>query len=198
MQIEKIKIKDIKTRQENAKIHTPEQIEQIKASIEEFGNNDPVAVDENNYLIEGHGRLEALKALGYTEVEAIRLSHLTDAQKRAYAIIHNQLTLNTGFDYNILDAELARIQEINMEQFGFKEIDISPFDFNESFTLASGDAPLIRTLSLTFTQEQQSIVDDAIKRIKAAAHYRNWSDKTDLRSNAVAEILEQYAEAHEL
>jgi hypothetical protein len=198
MIIERIPIKDIKTRPENVKIHTIEQIEKIKASIREFGNNDPVAVDENNELIEGHGRLLALSSLGYTEVEAIRLTHLTEAQKRAYSIIHNQLTLNSGFDYNVLDAELARIRDIDMEQFGFKELSISPLDFNETFTLASGDAPLVRTLSLTFTKEQMRIVTEAIKRVTRVGSYKNWSDITNEQCNAVAEIFEQVAEANNL
>ena len=60
----------------NTKVHTPEQIEQIKKSIKEFGNNDPIAVDENNVIIEGHGCLIGLKELEFQEVPIIRLSHL--------------------------------------------------------------------------------------------------------------------------
>lgn len=84
LQIERIKIEDIKAYDGNAKKHTDKQVAGIRKSIEEFGFNDPVAVDENNVLIEGHGRLAALKQMGWTEVDAIRLSHLTEAQKRAY------------------------------------------------------------------------------------------------------------------
>ena len=79
MEIVKIKIEDLKPYENNAKIHTEEQIEQIKKSIEEFGMNDPIAVwGEENTIVEGHGRLEALKELGYTEIDCIRLDHLTD------------------------------------------------------------------------------------------------------------------------
>ena len=70
MEIVKLKIDDIKPYKNNAKIHTPEQIEQIKKSIEQFGMNDPIAVwGKDNIIVEGHGRLEALKQLGYTEVD---------------------------------------------------------------------------------------------------------------------------------
>ena len=66
MKIIKLNIKDIKSYKNNAKIHTAEQIEQIKKSIQEFGMNDPIAVwGKDNTIIEGHGRLEALKQLGY-------------------------------------------------------------------------------------------------------------------------------------
>ena len=65
MNFEKIDINSIIEYENNAKIHTDEQIEQICNSIREFGNNDPIAVDENNVIIEGHGRLYALKKLGF-------------------------------------------------------------------------------------------------------------------------------------
>ena len=131
MKIEKIRINDLKPYKNNAKIHTPEQVEQIKKSIQEFGFNDPIAVDENNMVIEGHGRLLAVKALGWTEVDCIRLDSMTDEQKRAYIHIHNQLTMNTGFDLEILEAELKNIEDIDMEFYGFDmdfEID-ADFDF---------------------------------------------------------------------
>lgn len=94
----------------NAKEHPKEQIEQIKRSIEEFGFNDPIAIDENNVIIEGHGRLLAIKELGYKEVECIQLTHLTEAQKKAYIIAHNKLTLNTGFDMDTLLDELKELE----------------------------------------------------------------------------------------
>lgn len=131
MKIEKIKVSDLKPYKNNAKIHTPEQVEQIKKSIQEFGFNDPIAVDENNMIVEGHGRLLAVKALGYTEVDCIRLDGMTDEQKRAYIHVHNQLTLNTGFDLGILESELKSIESIDMELFGFDIGEIDDFDFNE-------------------------------------------------------------------
>lgn len=63
MQIEKIKIENLKEYDNNAKIHTEEQINQICESIKQFGNNDPIAIDENDIIIEGHGRLYALKKI---------------------------------------------------------------------------------------------------------------------------------------
>lgn len=124
MKIEKINISEITEYENNAKLHPREQIEQIKKSILEFGNNDPIAVDEHNVIIEGHGRFVALKELGYDEVEIIRLSHLTDEQKRAYILAHNKLTMNSGFDMDILELELEDITNINMEDFGFDFEDI--------------------------------------------------------------------------
>lgn len=128
MEIIKIKLKDLKPYEKNAKIHTPEQIEQIKKSIKEFGMNDPIAVwGKDNLIVEGHGRLEALKQLGYDEVECIRLDHLTDEERKAYTLAHNKLTMNTDFDFNILDEELASFDTIDMSEFGFDiDIDTNP------------------------------------------------------------------------
>lgn len=119
MKIEKISIDEIKPYENNAKLHPPEQIEQIKKSISEFGNNDPIAVDENNVIIEGHGRYEALKQLGFDKIAVIRLSHLNEQQKKAYILAHNKLTMNTGFDFDVLNLELEDIVDFDMSDFGF-------------------------------------------------------------------------------
>ena len=103
MKIEKIKVSEIIPYEDNAKLHPERQIEQIRSSILEFGFNDPIAIDENNVVIEGNGRLMAIKDLGYKEVDCIRIEGLTEDQKRAYILVHNQLTMNSGFDIEILN-----------------------------------------------------------------------------------------------
>ena len=123
LKIEMLPIDELHAYENNAKLHPQEQIDQIVKSMQEFGNNDPIAVDENNRIIEGHGRLLALKQMGETEAPIIRLKHLTEEQKKAYILVHNQLTLNTGFDEELLRAELESIVDINMEEYGF-ELDI--------------------------------------------------------------------------
>ena len=135
LKVEYIPINEIKPYENNAKIHTDEQIEQIKRSIKEFGMNDPIGIwGKDNIIIEGHGRLMALQELGYEEVPVIRLDDLTDEQRRAYTLIHNQTTMNTGFDLDILNEELQSI-DLDMSFFGFDEIeepeiDIKDDDFN--------------------------------------------------------------------
>jgi hypothetical protein len=131
LKIEYIDINTIKPYTNNAKRHPKKQIEQIKQSIQEFGFNDPIAIDENNVIIEGHGRYEALKELNYENVDCIRLLHLNEEQKKAYILVHNKLNMETGFDDEILFDELNDIVNINMEDFGFNIDDIDLFKENE-------------------------------------------------------------------
>ena len=130
LKVEYVKLDDIKPYSNNAKRHPKKQIEQIKKSIKEFGFNDPIAIDENNTIIEGHGRYEALKQLQYNEVQCIRLMNLTEEQKKAYILVHNKLNMETGFDDEILWNELNDILDINMDDFGFNIDNIDLFKEN--------------------------------------------------------------------
>ena len=131
LKVEYISIDDIKPYDKNAKIHTEQQIEQIKKSIKEFGMNDPIGIWRDNIIIEGHGRLMACKELGFNEVPVIRLDDLTDDQRKAYTLIHNQTTMNTGFNMNILADELDNI-DIDMSELGF--LDSEEVDLDDFFT----------------------------------------------------------------
>lgn len=108
----------------NAKIHTREQVDQIASSIEEFGFNDPIAVWHNDEgqmeIVEGHGRVMAAKKLGLQWVPVVYLDHLSNEQRRAYTHIHNQLTMNTEFDWDMLDQELEEIGRDDWANFGFE------------------------------------------------------------------------------
>lgn len=115
-----VKIEDIK----NAKNHPEWQIEQIKNSIKEFGYNDPIAIDENNIIVEGHGRYIALKELGYEQIEVLKLSHMSNEQKKAYIIAHNKTCMNTGFNLETLEEELKSISELDLTLTGFTEFEI--------------------------------------------------------------------------
>ena len=80
-------------------------------------------IDENNMIIEGNGRYEALKQLGVKQVPCIELNKMTEEQKKAYILVHNKLNMDTGFDVDILNEELENILNIDMSDFGF-ELDL--------------------------------------------------------------------------
>lgn len=121
MKIEMIPIERVQPYRNNAKIHTKKQIEQIKRSIIQFDNCDPIAVwGKDNIIVEGHGRYLALKQLNEKVIPCIRLDHLTDEQRKAYTLIHNKLTMDTDFDLGLLEEELESITEIDMDEFEFE------------------------------------------------------------------------------
>lgn len=118
LKIEYLPISEIKPYARNAKQHPQEQVEQIKRSIEEFGFNDPLALWHGE-IVEGHGRYLAALELGLDTLPVIKLDNLTDEQRKAYALVHNKLTMNSGFDIDLLEIELEDITDINMQDFGF-------------------------------------------------------------------------------
>src|SRR5437764_2642518 len=91
----------------NARTHGWDQIEQIAASIMEFGWTNPILIRPNYWIITGHGRLAAALKLGLNEVPIIEVAGLTESQYRALAIADNQLALNAGWDENLLNKEIA-------------------------------------------------------------------------------------------
>jgi ParB-like chromosome segregation protein Spo0J len=113
----------------NARTHSKRQIQQIKASMREFGFTNPVLVDRNNMIVAGHGRVEAAKRLGVTEVPTIRLDQLTKEQIRAYIIADNKLAENAGWDKEILVTELEYLMtlegmELDVTVTGFEVAEI--------------------------------------------------------------------------
>ena len=129
LKIEYVDIDSITPYARNAKLHPGEQIDQIKRSIQEFGFNDPLAIWHGE-IVEGHGRLMAAKELGMSNIPIIRLDELTDEQRRAYALIHNKLTMNSDFDAELLDFELGDI-DLDLGEFGF-DYGEEEGDFDES------------------------------------------------------------------
>ena len=119
LKIEYLNKSELKPYANNAKIHTGEQIDQIRASIKDYGFNDPIAIWGDNEIVEGHGRLLAVMEMDdITEVPVVRLDRLTDEKRRAYMLVHNQLTMNTGFDAELLEMELSEI-DLNGIDYGF-------------------------------------------------------------------------------
>lgn len=120
IKIERLQIGDLKPYGNNAKTHPEKQVDQIAESIKRFGMIDPIGIWSNeNVIVEGHGRLKACEKLGVKEVPVIRLDHLSDEERRAYALAHNQTTLVSGFDVEILRVELSDIKDIDMDSLGF-------------------------------------------------------------------------------
>lgn len=110
----------------NARTHSKKQIRQIANSIERFGFTIPVLIGNDHTIIAGHGRVEAAKLLGLPSVPIIRLSHLSEAERRAYVLADNKLALNAGWDYELLAGELQGLIDIGfeIELTGFSQAEI--------------------------------------------------------------------------
>jgi ParB-like chromosome segregation protein Spo0J len=129
LQIEQIQLEALIPYINNSRTHSDEQVAQIAASIKEFGFNNPILVDKDNSIIAGHGRLQAARKLGLTEVPCVRLEHLTETQRKAYIIADNRLALNAGWDNELLTIEL---NELLADGFA---LEILGFDSDELKTL---------------------------------------------------------------
>ena len=110
-----IRIDELIPYENNAKIHGPDQIEQLRRSLREFGFVSPVLIDEDRNLIAGHGRVEAARAEGMTEVPYVTVSDLTEAQRRAYIIADNRLTEAGVWDAGRLNLELQELQALEFD-----------------------------------------------------------------------------------
>jgi hypothetical protein len=140
LKIEQTPIHALKPQDRNARTHSKRQIRQIADSMRRFGFNNPILTDDNSQIIAGHGRLEAAKLLGMTTVPSIRLSHMSESEKRAYIIADNAIALKAGWDREILAIELQGLIDLGfeVELTGFEpaEIDLILGDWQE----ASGEA----------------------------------------------------------
>ena len=111
----------------NARTHSQAQVSQIAASIREFGFLSPILVAEDNTILAGHGRLAAALKLGLKKVPCVKENHLTETQKRAYIIADNKLSLNAGWDSELLAVELSELEgaDFNLDLLGFDEAELS-------------------------------------------------------------------------
>ena len=120
--VEHVEVVDLRSHDRNARTHSARQIQQIARSIERFGFNNPVLIDRNNQIIAGHGRVAAAKLLGCISVPALRIEHLSDAEKRAFIIADNKLAEKAGWDNDILAIEFQGLDELgfDLELTGFE------------------------------------------------------------------------------
>jgi len=172
LEVVKVPTADLIEYQNNAKIHDHQQVDQIAASIEEFGFNNPILAWHNDdgepEIVAGHGRLMAARKLGLEELPVVFLDHMSEEQRRAYILVDNQLNLSSGFDLAMLQSELERITDIDMAEFDFdmpqatstediempdlEEVELRPFNkvhYLVTAPLDRNDLIIDRIMSLT-------------------------------------------------
>jgi len=132
MKIENIQIDTLIPYINNTRTHNDEQVDQIAASIKEFGFTNPVLIDQDGGIIAGHGRIMGAKKLNIDEVPCIRLSHLSETQKKAYIIVDNKLALNAGWDEEVLKVEMEGLfaDEFDIDLLGFTMGELDDLNIN--------------------------------------------------------------------
>ena len=164
----------------NSRTHSDEQVEQLVNSIREFGFTNPVLIDEKNELIAGHGRLAAAEILEMDKVPAIRLSNLSEKQKKAYRIADNKLALNAGWDMQLLAEEVKELMD--------DDFDIDLLGFN--------DAELDEMLSDEQPQEEDDNSSPVVQ-IKYLAIDKERIPATDMEIALLLDVYRQYHDTHE-
>lgn len=141
MEIVYKKVSDIIPYVNNSRTHSETQVNQICASINEFGFTNPLLIDEKDNIIAGHGRLLASKKLKMEEVPCIVLEGLTEAQKKAYIIADNKMALNAGWDEELLKIELENLKELDFD------LELTGFNIDELDDILG-------------TEEEKEVVED--------------------------------------
>ena len=164
----------------NPRTHSPAQLDRLVQSLKEFGFTNPLLVGDDMQIVAGHGRLMAAQALGLKTVPVIKLSHLTEDQKRAYVIADNQLALNSGWDDDLLQSELQALGDVGFDltvlgwgedlpTFG-EEIDLSALEDMEGEDLSDYAAGVRKAIQIDFEpedyEEAQALVSEARKQGK--------------------------------
>lgn len=110
----------------NARTHSPEQINKLRSSLREFGFINPVIIDRDYGVIAGHGRILAAKEEGIKEIPCVFADHLTEAQKKAYIIADNRMAMDAGWDEELLRVEIEALQaeafDLSLTGFDEKEL----------------------------------------------------------------------------
>lgn len=167
LKVREMAVADLVPYANNAKKHPKEQIDQIAESISEFGNCDTIAVWHNEdgeaEIVEGHGRVMALKQLGIDTAPVICLDHLTDEQRRIYTHVHNQTTINSGFDEQALIEDMDNLNA-DWEALGFEEyMPVTDEGFGTEFELPDGDKPNVSQATFILAPEQRDFIMGALK-----------------------------------
>ena len=115
---------------ENNPRHNDDAVEYVANSIEQFGFKVPIIIDKDNVIVAGHTRLKAAKKLGMEYVPCILADDLSEEQVRAFRLADNKVGELAGWDFTKRDEELAKILDIDMSMFSFKE---DEFDINDMF-----------------------------------------------------------------
>ena len=202
MELVKKKVSELIPYINNSRTHSEEQITQIASSIKEFGFTNPILIDQDNSIIAGHGRLQAVKKLGYEEVDCILISGLTKTQIKALIIADNQLALNASWDIDKLSLELDSLKDddFNLDILGFnndflKDIQEEIIPLSDLPEIKDGDKEPFQQMTFIIHDSQMKFINLALEKVKNSFNLKNEFNQ-NINGNALTEICKNFYESH--
>lgn len=202
MELVKKKVSELIPYINNSRNHSEEQITQIASSIKEFGFTNPILIDQDNSIIAGHGRLQAVKKLGYKEVSCIVISGLTKIQIKALIIADNQLALNASWDIDKLSLELDSLKDdnFNLDILGFnndflKDIQEEIIPLSDLPEIKDGDKEPFQQMTFIIHDSQIKFINLALEKVKSKFDLKNEYNQ-NINGNALTEICKNFYESH--
>lgn len=171
-------------------------VDAVAASIKEFGFKVPIVVDSDGVIVAGHTRLKAAKKLGLDTVPVIVADDLSPEQVKAFRLADNKTAELADWDLGKLDIELGEIEDIDMNDFGFEEIEANADDFGTDFELPDGDKNEICQMTFTLHEKQKELIEYAIGLVKD--NISETFGNTNENGNALYEVVRQWAEQKKL
>lgn len=185
----KLKVKDIIPYEKNPR-KNDNAVPDVAESIKEVGYITPIVVDENNVILCGHTRLKALKRNGETEADGVlRVSGLTEEQKRKYRLLDNKTNEKAEWDFDRLAEEIA---DLDFSGFDLDWGIITPDEFGEDFELPDGDKSEICQMTFTLHNEQAELIKYAMGLVKD--DITETFGNSNSNGNALYEVVRQWAE----
>jgi ParB family chromosome partitioning protein len=202
MELVKKKVSELIPYINNSRNHSEEQINQIASSIKEFGFTNPILIDQDNSIIAGHGRLQAVKKLGYEEVSCIVISGLSKTQIKALIIADNQLALNASWDIDKLSLELDSLKDdnFNLDILGFnndflKDIQEEIIPLSDLPEIKDGDKEPFQQMTFIIHDSQIKFINLALEKVKSKFDLKNEYNQ-NINGNAISEICKNFYESH--
>ncbi|WP_338230727.1 ParB N-terminal domain-containing protein [Lactiplantibacillus paraxiangfangensis] len=160
-------------------------------SIKEFGWQQPIVVDRGGVIIVGHTRLRAAKKLKLDKVPVVIAGSLSDEQVKAYRLADNKTGELADWDFNVLGAEMAEINDLDLADFGFDE-PISDDDFDDDFSLPDGDKPNVGQITFTLSNEQIDLIKNTLSDVdqEGIETFGN----TNKMGNSLFKVVKEWAE----
>lgn len=164
MEVKEWPIDKVKPYDKNPR-NNDDAVEATANSIKEFGWQQPIVVDKYGVIIVGHTRLKAAKKLELKQVPVTVAEKLTDEQVKAYRLADNKTGELADWYFNVLDAEIAEITNLDMEDFGFNLEEISEDDYGDEFELPDGDKPDVAQMTFTLANEQVEAIKNILGKV---------------------------------